>query len=45
MPILAELHLGLITDQPLSAAETRQIALHALRLRRRVHEAQGLRTS
>jgi hypothetical protein len=38
MPTLAALVLALITDQPLSAAEKREVALHILRLVRRVRE-------
>ena len=39
---LAELLLALITDQPLSKAEKREVALHIMRLTRRSREAQGL---
>lgn len=42
MPPLAELVLALTTDHPLSAEEKREVALHELRLVRRVPEAQGL---
>jgi len=42
MLTLAELLLALITDQPISAEEKREIALHVLRLTRRVREAQEL---
>ena len=42
MPTLAELLLALITDQPLSAAEKREVALHVFRLVRRIREAQGI---
>jgi hypothetical protein len=41
MPTLAEFVLALITDQPLSAVEKREVALHILRLVRRIREAQG----
>jgi len=41
MPTLAELLLALITDQPLSAEEKRQIALHILCLIRRGRGAHG----
>jgi len=36
MPTLAELLLALITDEPLSAPEKREVALHLMRLTRRV---------
>ena len=42
MPTLAELLLSLIADQPLSREEKRAVALHVLRLVRRVREAQRL---
>jgi len=42
MPTVPELMISLITDQPLSAEEKREFALHVLRLARRVLEAQGL---
>jgi hypothetical protein len=42
MPTLSELILALTTDQPLSAAEKREVALHILRLVRLMREAQGL---
>ena len=45
MPTLPELVLALTTDQPLSADEKRAVALHILRLVRRVREAQGLSDS
>jgi hypothetical protein len=45
MPTIAELLLALITDQPLSKAEKREVALHVLRLTRRVREAQRLTDS
>lgn len=35
---LAEMLLALITDQPFSAMEKREVALHMLRLMRRVRE-------
>lgn len=43
MPTLAELLLSLTTDQPLSADEKRELALHIMRLVRRLRELrQGL---
>ncbi len=42
MPSLAELLLALVTDQPRSKDEKREVALHVLPLVRRVREAQGL---
>ena len=38
-PTLSELLLALVTDQPLSKAERWEIALHVLRLVRRLREA------
>ena len=45
MPTLSELLVALATDQPLSAHEKREVALHILRLVRRVREAQRLSDS
>ena len=42
MPTLAELVLALITNQPLSPEEKREVALHIIRLVRRVREAQRI---
>lgn len=39
MPTLAELVLTLITDQPISAEEKREVALHVLRLVRQIRES------
>ena len=39
MPTLAELLLQLIADQPLSKDEKREVAMHVLRLVRRIREA------
>ncbi len=44
-PILAELLLSLIADQPVSRDEKREVALPVLRLARRVRPAQGLSDS
>lgn len=41
MPTLAELLLSLVTDQPLSATEKREVALHVLRLARYIRESHG----
>lgn len=41
MPTLAELLLSLITDQPLSADEKREVALHVLQLVRWVRDSQS----
>jgi len=42
MPTLSELLFALITDQPLSDVEKREVALHIMRFVRRIREAQGL---
>jgi hypothetical protein len=42
MPTLAELVLALITDQPLTRDEKREVALHIMRIARRARETQQL---
>jgi len=45
MPTLAELVLALITDQPLTRDEKREIALHIMRIVRRIRETHRLADS